>query len=311
MTVLFFWAQLSLRRNTIKRRRRRGQPHFHLLLWLWGGCGAASLLAGVYLALKLLEAHVWENYPLLIEDVSLRLWLFCAASGLAASFLSNYIFSTNPDSFYSPFRIWQRRFIPTKVTSYLYAILYLACLLSGFYAIGRAVGIFSLTFWLSWIGIELVRRAIREHQAALSISIDSFGLIPEEVQLIENQIFAHQRHEAARFFEFYTSAREAKEVTKLNDKSAKASPEAKAFIEKLARELQRKYPEKFSPIPTKEELRKRLAETEERIAALEANQLDKFPAIKSEEQRQSELRCCKLVQQVLRTQLADMSSEDS
>jgi serine/threonine protein kinase len=306
---IFFLIPLLLP-DTIKRRRRRAQPHFHLLLWLWVGCGAASLLAGIYLALKLLEAHVWENYPLRIGQLNLRLWLFCAASAVATGWLHSYSSTTIPHGSFGHLRAWERRFVPVKVASYLYAIVFIVTSLSGVYAIDRTFGDFSSTFLLSWIGIDLVRRAIREHQSSLSIAIDSFGLIPDEVRRIEDMIFAHDKNEAALWYEFYTSAREMTEMRKVNDKSAKASPEATAFIEKLARNLQRKYPEKFQPIPTREEMRKELDDLEKTIAALEANQLDKFSAIKSEEQRQQVLAGSRHVQRLLRARLADKSSED-
>ena len=166
-----------------------------------------------------------------------------------------------------------------------------------------------------------MRRAIREHHSALTIFTDSHGLTSEEMQAIQNLIFTHQQHQAALSFEFYTSAKGPDEITKhmkgitdllkFRENSVKASAEAKAFVEKLTWELKRNYPEKFSRILTKEDWKKELAIVEEKIAALEANQLDEFPAIKSEEQRRQVLAGLKHIQQFLRTKLADKSSEES
>ena len=251
MAMIFWWAFHGP--DTIKRRRRRGRPYFHLALCLCGGCGAALLLVAVYSALKALEAHVWENYPLHIEGVSLGLWLFCAASGLAASLLHHYQIRRMLRKFnFSP---------KPDVIPYFIAILAMACFCSGLAALQRAFGDFFFYFLLSWGGIDLVRKAIREYQAALSISIDSHGLIPEEVQRIERLIFAREEHLAAIWFQFYSSERGTKEA-ELLDKSASASPEAKAYIEKLALKLLRKHPDRFSPSPTKEKLRKERPEPE-------------------------------------------------
>ncbi len=83
--------------------------------------------------------------------------------------------------------------------------------------------------------------------------------------------------------------------------------EARAVIEKLAHELQRKHPEKF---PRREDLIQSLADLEEKIRDLEANQSDQLPGIKSEAQRGQLLVAYTSLRQSVRAQLEAISSAD-